>query len=68
MLGLGITIYLVQKQQIFRSRASQEVYSGFEIKQIKDGSEQPVHCAGGSCTTESLDIKMRVQDLQKLAN
>ena len=31
ILGLAVGVYLVQTKQIFKSKASQEIYNAFEI-------------------------------------
>lgn len=68
MVGLGISVYLIQKQQIFKSRASGGNYiNAFEIK---DANGNIIQCDGSTtpptCTTNTLDIKVRVKDTAPL--
>ncbi len=64
--GTIIGVYLVQNKQIFKSKASQEIYNAFEFSQTTNQGQVPVSCSGNSCTTNSLDIQVKVKDLQNL--
>lgn len=68
LLGLIIGVYLVQVQQIFKSKASEEdIYNAFSITQIdENGVESPVTCNGNVCETNSLEVNFKIDDLNKL--
>lgn len=68
-LGAGLIggVYMLQQQQNLKSKASANLINAFEIKDDKgntlscDGSTNPP-----TCTTSSLDINIRVKDLEAL--
>lgn len=62
ILGIVFSVILVQKPQIFRSRAY-EVYNAFEIT---DGKGNTLNCTQNTCQTDSLDIQIKVLDLNSL--
>ncbi len=64
LIGLGFGIYLVQQQQIFKSRASIDLSSAFKITDDK-GSE--IRCAGDTCFTDEETVYLRLKDLAPLA-
>lgn len=69
LLGIGIGVYLVRLPQIFKSKASQELYNTFQLTQTSPDSEiKPVTCEntenGYTCTTDSLDVFLRVDVLE----
>lgn len=68
IVGLGVGVYLVQRQQSIRSRASAGSFvNAFEFRD-KDGNV--IQCDSNTnpptCTTKSLDINVRVKDLNPL--
>lgn len=74
LLGILIGLHLVQTPQIFKSRATQELYNTFQLNQTSDeGATKPVTCGntenGYTCTTESLDVNLKVDvlELEKLS-
>ena len=63
LLGLIIGVILVQKQQIFKSRADLNIGSNIEVTD-PDGNQ--LNCSGTSCDTKSLDVKVKIKDLNSL--
>lgn len=65
--GVGAGVYLVQTQQILKSKATTNFVDAFEIKDANgniltcDGSTNPP-----TCTTSTLDIQVRVKDVNPL--
>lgn len=57
LLGLVITVYLVQTKQIFKSRASNTNQSFLVIQNTSP--QQPAECNGNTCTTKTLDITIK---------
>ena len=64
LLGIAVSVFLSQKQQILKSRASQEIYNAFAV--YTGDSEHFVNCTGNVCTTNTLNITMSVKDLTAL--
>ena len=65
ILGLAVGVYLVQTKQIFKSKASQQIYNAFEItEQDENGQEKRVACVGNECTVESLNLKIKIDPSQ----
>jgi hypothetical protein len=54
----------VQQRQLLEKRAEEDPYSAFEVT---DPSGNPLLCQGDTCQTNSLEVKIRVRDLEKLA-
>jgi type II secretory pathway pseudopilin PulG len=67
LLGLGVAVYLVQVQQVFKSRASIDVNQAFEIK---DSQGNVITCNGSTCQTNSdtVTIKLKPNGLQTLGD
>lgn len=67
IVGVGVGVYLVQTQQILKSKASSNFVNAFEFKD-KDGNI--IQCDGNTspptCTTKSLDIQVKVKDVNSL--
>ncbi len=68
IVGIGAGVYLVQRQQTFKSKASAGNFvNAFEIKDANgniltcDASTNPP-----TCTTPTLDIQVRVKDANAL--
>ncbi len=64
LVGLGVGVYLVQRQQTIKSRASAGSFvNAFEIKD-KDGNL--IQCDSSTnpptCTTKTLDVTVQVKD------
>lgn len=65
--GLVAGLYLLQQQQTIKSKASSNLINAFEIKDDKgntlvcDGNTNPP-----TCTTSSLNINIKVKDLNAL--
>lgn len=62
LLGITIGVFLVQRQQILKSRA-QQAQDAFVITN-PEGS--PLPCSGTTCETQSLDVQIKVKDLNSL--
>ena len=64
LIGLGVGVYLVQRQQTMKSKASAGSFvNAFEIKD-KDGNL--IQCDSSTnpptCTTRTLDVTVKVKD------
>lgn len=66
-VGLIVTLVLVQRQQILKSRATQEIYNTFERT---DSEGNPLECSRNTCETKTLDVKIKVdvEELERIAN
>lgn len=64
LVGLGVGIFLVQRQQIFKGRASQQLQNAFEIKPADP--QKSVSCSNGTCQTDTLDVQIKLQDIEAL--
>ncbi len=65
LLGLVLAVYLVQQRQIFKPKASQQIYNAFEItEQDQNGQEKRVACTGNECTVDSLNLKIKIDPSQ----
>ena len=63
-VGLIITVLLIQRQQSLRSKAdSGDVINAFEVT---DNNGTPLSCPNGVCDTQSLDVKVKLRDLEPL--
>lgn len=64
VIGVGVGVYLVQRQQILKSRAIGESGGFARAFVMKDASGSPIPCDYSKnppeCTTPSLDINVRV--------
>lgn len=63
LVGLGLALYLVQQQVLLRSKGAGEVTSAFEIT---DPQGSPLPCSGDTCETQSLDVQVKLKDLEAL--
>lgn len=68
IVGIGVGVYLVQRQQIIKSKASAGNFvNAFEIK---DKNGNTIQCDSSTnpptCSTNTLDISVRVKDLNPL--
>lgn len=57
IVGLVVTVILVQRPQIFKSRADIDISSGFNIS---DTSGEKINCEGQTCTTDSEEVTIEV--------
>lgn len=64
LIGLIVGVILVQKQQIFKSRASLQIYNAFNVGSGEAGKY--VNCTGNVCKTNTLNVTISVADLQAL--
>lgn len=60
LLGVAVSVYLATQPQIFRSRATTDVYNAIDIKDAEDGSV--ITCNGSACTTEADSVKIKLID------
>lgn len=61
LIGIIVGVYLVRFQQIFKSRANEQIYNVIEVNQTNDvGETKRVECQGNNCNTDSLDIEFKV--------
>ncbi len=58
VIGLVLAVYLVQRQQIFRSRAAVEPSTAFEIKDTKG---QMVNCSSNNCTSGTSEVIIQLK-------
>lgn len=63
VLGLITGVVLVQQTQILEKQASEEALSAFEVT---DSEGNPLICSGDTCETNSLEVEIKVKDLNKL--
>lgn len=63
LIGIVVGVILVQRQQILKSRADVDIQNAFEIRDIEGNS---LECSSNSCQTESLDIQIKIKDLNSL--
>lgn len=69
LLGLVISIYLVQRQQVFKSKATVNMLNAFEIKDDKGNIINCTPAVGDQppiCETGSLNINIKVKDVNSL--
>lgn len=64
VIGLAAGIYLVQTQQIFKPKATAELYSAFEVTSNEPG--KTVTCSGSTCQTNTLNINIKLEELNAL--
>lgn len=64
IFGLGVGVYLVQRQQTIKSQATTENF--VEAFEIKDKNGSLIQCDSRTnpptCTTRTLDINVRLKD------
>lgn len=63
LLGVVISVYLVQEQQIFKSKAAIDVSAALEIKDHQGNS---INCSGTTCYTNSDSVTIRIKDIKVL--
>ncbi len=68
LLGIIAGIYLIREAQVLKSRAEQDLSGSFSVSQVKDGQDQGVNCNGETCNVSSLDVNIKVKDLNNLNN
>ena len=69
LAGLAALVYLSQQTQIFKSKATQTYFNAFEVT---DTEGTPLEVTNTENTriykTDSLDVKIRIQDINALVN
>lgn len=69
LVGLLAGVFLVQRENIFKSKAYDPDYSLIEISKVENGQKTPIYCENGnSCNTDSLDINIRIPSLDALSH
>ncbi len=66
LVGIVVLVYLSQRKQIFKPRAENSVYDSFEVT---DTNGAPLNYDPGLqrvYKTDSLDIKIKIKDIQGL--
>ena len=70
IIGIGVGVYLVQRQQILKSRAAAPAGNFVNAFELTDAKGSPIPCNDSTdpptCTTPTLDINVRVKDLNPL--
>lgn len=66
LVGLLITLYLVQHQQIFKGRATTDVYSAIHIDKPDNEPNSSITCSGNNCSTNTLNVKISIPDVSAL--
>ena len=57
LLGIAISVYLMQQTQVFKSKADLDVSSTLDISGDRDDPD----CSGDSCTTESDTVTIQLK-------
>ena len=71
LIGLILGIILVQRKQIFKSRANLDIFSSVTVSEIdQEGNEKGNICQQNQCNTSSRRIKMKInlKQLEDLQN
>lgn len=63
LIGIAFGVILVQRQQILKSRADVDIQNAFEIR---DNEGNSLDCSGDTCETDSLDVQIKIKDLNSL--
>lgn len=58
LVGLGVGIVLVGRQQILRTRAETDITQAFNIK---DGQGNTINCSNNICDTSTLDVTIELK-------
>ena len=62
--GLAALIYLVQVRQIFKPKATTDLYNAFSVSSNEPG--KTVTCTGSTCQTDTLNINIKLEDINAL--
>lgn len=69
-IGIGVGVYLVKQQQTLKSHASVGAGDFIKAFEIKDKDGNIINCDASTnpptCTTNTLDIQVRVKDTAPL--
>lgn len=60
LVGMAAGVILVQRQQTLKSKAEQDIGDNFEIT---DDQGNELNCQGSECETKSLDVQIRIKDI-----
>lgn len=66
LIGLGVSVYLVQTKQIFRSRAAADINSG--LKLTDDNGQEVPYLGNGTYQTTSDHVNVSIKSLEELIN
>lgn len=58
LIGLGVGLILVGRQQILRTRAETDITQAFNIK---DGQGNTINCSNNICDTQTLDVTIELK-------
>ncbi|MBI4079514.1 MAG: hypothetical protein HY429_04440 [Candidatus Levybacteria bacterium] len=63
LTAIVATVYLVQRQQIFRSGA----YVNEQAFEVKNDRNEQLTCNGGVCQTDTLRVRIKLTDPNRLS-
>lgn len=67
LIGVILSVYLALNYQNILSHAGSNDYNYFNVSQVKNGQETSISCdTNGSCQTQSLDVKLKINNLDQL--
>lgn len=68
LAGIAVAVILVQREQIYKSRATNEneIYNAFEFSSNEPG--KTITCSGNTCQSDTLNINIRINDLNALGD
>lgn len=58
LVGLGVGLVLVGRQQILRTQAETDITQAFNIK---DGQGNTINCSNNICDTSTLDVTIELK-------
>lgn len=64
LIGLLVTVTLVQRQQIFKSKASSDINSAISV--TDPAGNELEYVGNNTYNTNSLDVKIGIKDLEQL--
>ena len=65
LIGLGVGVFLVQKQQIFKSKASTGINSGLSVYS-PDGEDAVKYVGDNTYQSSSKNVRVSLKSLQQL--
>lgn len=63
IIGLAVGLILVQQQQNLQKKAAEDLINAFEITDTQGNS---LPCSNQGCETNSLEVRIKVKDLEAL--
>lgn len=58
LVGLGVGVILVGRQQLLKTQAETDITSAFNIK---DANGNPISCNNNICDTQTLDVTIELK-------